>query len=256
MILAIDVGNSRIKCAVVNEDRVIGRETVATSACDDAVSLNNLVRRVSGAVLSIEKAVVSSVVPPLTAPVVKAVERHLGAKALVVSSEVRLPFRLAVARPQQVGSDRFCAAAGAVGFKRRNAIVIDAGSAITVDVVKDGEFLGGIIAAGPSIALRALHRYAIQLPKLDLDSISSPFPRSFDSTETAMTLGATVGCVGAIRESVRYLESLVGTKARKYLTGGQAGLLATRLPRSWHFDPDLTLKGLYVISSLNRRLSD
>lgn len=256
MILAIDVGNSFVKCAVVDADRVLGRESIATKNCENTTQLDDMVRRVSGTVLSIEKAVVSSVVPTITARVVNATERWIGVKPQIVDCKMHLPFDLAVALPSQVGADRLCTAAGAVAFKRRNAIVIDAGSAITVDAVKDGSFLGGIIAAGPSIALRALHRYASQLPAVDLSRVNSPFPKTFDTTELAMTLGATVGCVGTIRELVRYLEAAVGARPRKYVTGGLGRILAPRLPRSWHFDPDLTLRGLHVIASLNRRESD
>lgn len=256
MILAIDVGNSFIKCAVVDADRVLGRESVAAEACENAARLDDLVRLVSGTVLSVDKAIVSSVVPPMTARVVRAVENQLGLTPQVVAAKMLLPFDIAVPLPSGVGADRLCAAAGAVGFKRKNAIVIDAGSAITVDAVKNGAFLGGIIAAGPSIALRALHQYASQLPSIDFAHVSAPFPKAFDATESAMTLGATIGGVGTVRESVRYLEASVGTSSKKYITGGAGHVLASRLPRSWIFDPDLTIKGLYVIASLNPRESD
>jgi type III pantothenate kinase len=256
MILAIDVGNSFVKCAVVDADRVLGRESIATKTCENTTQLDDMVRRVSGTVLSIEKAIVSSVVPSITARAVSATERGMGMKPQVVDCKMHLPFDLAVALPSQVGADRLCAAAGAVALNRRNAIVVDAGSAVTVDAVKNGSFLGGIIAAGPSIALRGLHQYASQLPAIDLSRASEPFPKTFDTTETAMTLGATVGCAGAIRELVRYLEAALGNRPKKYVTGGLGGLFAPRLPQSWYFDPDLTLKGLYVIASLNRRESD
>jgi pantothenate kinase type III len=71
-----------------------------------------------------------------------------------------------------------------------------------------------------------------------------------------MTLGAGVGAVGAIREAVRYLEAAVGASSSKFITGGAAPALLARLPRSWHHDPDLTLKGLHTISTLNRRETD
>lgn len=66
-----------------------------------------------------------------------------------------------------------------------------------------------------------------------------------------MTLGASLGAVGAIRESVRFLAASTGVKPLKYLTGGFGSVLRGHLPRSWVFDPDLTLKGIYVIASLN-----
>jgi len=256
MILAVDIGNTRIKGAVLDGVRVIGQETVETSRCENGTLLEDMVRRVSNAVLSLDDAWVSSVVPPVTVKAIRAIERQTGISPRLVDHKSRLPFQLAVEAPAKIGADRLCAAAGAVGAKRRNAVVIDAGSAVTVDVVRNGVFLGGAIAVGPSLALRALGRYASQLPQIDFSSVQTPFPRRFDDTESAMTLGASAGSVGAIRETVRYLEASVGASPSKFVTGGAAAALITRLPRSWHYDPDLTLKGLYTISTLNRRAGD
>jgi type III pantothenate kinase len=256
MIFAIDIGNSCVKCAVVDGDRVLGRETLETKRCQSATAVEDLVRRVASAVLSIERAIASSVVPSVTARFVRAVEAHIGQKPQIVDYNMRLPFRIAVGEPAQVGTDRLCAAAGALGLKRRNAIVIDAGSAITVDVIRDGAFLGGVIAAGPRIMLDSLHQHASQLPAIDFNSVPTPFPGTFDTTRTAMTLGAGLGCVGAIRESVRYLEASIGAAPRKYVTGGFGRVFSPQLPGSWHLDPDLTLKGLYTLASLNRRRTD
>jgi len=256
MILTVDIGNSYVKCAVVDGERVIGGEHLETKRCENAVAVSDMIRRVTSTVLSIDRAILSSVVPRATVTISRAIELQLGAGPMVVNCNMRLPFRLAVSDPPQVGADRLCAAAGAVGSKRRNAIVIDAGSAITIDVVRDKEFRGGIIAAGPAIALVALHTYASQLPAIDYSASDAHFPKTFDTTRTAMTLGAGLGSVGVIREAVRFLEKVVGMSPRKYITGGFGGVLSSHLPESWRFEPDLTRRGLYVIASLNRRQSD
>jgi type III pantothenate kinase len=256
MILTVDIGNSYVKCAVVDGGRVIGGEKLETKRYQNPVAVSDMIRRVTGTVLSIDRAILSSVVPKATVMLSRAIELQLGTGPMVVDCNMRLPFRLAVSDPSQVGADRLCSAAGAVGTKRRNAIVIDAGSAITIDVVRDKEFRGGIIAAGPDIALGALHTCAGQLPAIDYSASDVHFPKTFDTTRTAMTLGAGLGSVGVIREAVRFLEKAVGMSPRKYITGGFGGVLASHLPESWRFDPDLTRKGLYVIASLNRRRSD
>jgi type III pantothenate kinase len=256
MILAVDIGNSRVKCAVVDEERVIGRESVDAVRFGDVTTLGDLIRRVSSAVLSVDRAAVSSVVPKLTVEAIKVVERCIGARPRLVDHKSRMPFRLAVANPASVGTDRLCAAAGALGTRRQNAIVVDVGSAITVDVVREGVFKGGAIAVGPSLALRALGQYASQLPTVELPRAEAPFPKRFDDTRTALTLGALLGGVGAVREAVRYFEESVGATLPKFVTGGAADALIPHLPRSWNHDPDLTLKGLYVIDSMNRRESD
>jgi type III pantothenate kinase len=256
MILTLDIGNSQIKCAVVNGTRVIGRETLETDRYKKANNLSDMIRRVSNAVLTLNDALVSSVVPPVTVTALLAIERQTGIRPRLVDHKTRLPFQLAVATPANVGADRLCAAAGALGAKRRNAIVIDAGSAITVDIVRNGAFRGGTIAAGPALSLHALGQYASQLPPIDFSSLKTHFPKRFDDTEAAMILGAGLGGVGVIREAVRHLESSVGASPPKFITGGAAPALLPRLPKTWRYDPHLTLKGLYVISTLNRRKSD
>ena len=250
MILAMDIGNTRVKCAVVDGARVMGREALPTARCDNVTTLADMVRRVATAVLSIERSVVSSVVPPVTIKALRVIEDQTGTRARLVDYKTLLPFRVDVEAPARVGADRLCAAAGALGTRRRNAVIIDAGSAITVDVVRDGVFLGGVIAAGPALALRALGDHASQLPAIDFTSLDSPFPKRIDDTHNAMTLGAGLGGVGVIRESVRYVEANAGVSLPKYITGGAAPVLLARLPRSWSHDPDLTLKGLDVIDQL------
>jgi type III pantothenate kinase len=256
MILAVDIGNSQVKCAVVDGKRVIGKESLETGRCNNVTILGDMIRRVANSVLSVDDVVMSSVVPPLTVKVVLVIERQTGIRPRLVDYKTRLPFKLAVTAPAKVGADRLCAAAGAVAGRRRSAVVVDVGSAVTVDIVRDGEFLGGAIAVGPSLSLRALGQYASQLPDIDFARVETPFPRRFDNTEAALILGASLGVVGGIRECVRYLEASVGFCPPKLITGGAAPALIARLPRSWHHDPDLTLKGLYVISTLNRRKSD
>jgi type III pantothenate kinase len=251
MILAIDIGNSSLKCAVVDRNGVLGRESLPLKRCHDTTALSDVIQRVSSSVLSVERAMVSSVVPPLDGLVVGTVRRLLDQVPRVIDHTVRFPFELDVPVPTQVGTDRLCAAAGAVGFNRKNAVVIDAGSAITVDMVRDGGFRGGVIAAGPSIALRALNRYASKLPAIAYSNLGIPFPKTFDTTEPSMTLGASLGAVGAIRESVRFLAASTGVTPPKYLTGGFGSILRGHLPGSWVFDPDLTLKGIYVIAQMN-----
>lgn len=256
MILCVDIGNSSIKCAVVGADRVLGREEIETARFRDTTALTDLVKRVSSAVLYIDDAAVCSVVPQATTAVVSAVAKQLGTKPHLIEHSLRLPFALDVPNPSLIGTDRICAAAGALGTKGRNGIVIDAGSAITVDLIHDGAFVGGIIMAGPSMILDSLHRYASQLPAIDLKRVDTIFPSSFGLTEQAMSLGAGLGSTGGIRESVKFLLSASGAKPRKFLTGGQAARLAPKLPRSWKYDPDLTFKGMYNIISLNELTED
>ena len=138
MILCLDVGNTRVKMAVMEAGRILAGESVATPVKrrDEAI------RRVSSAVLALDGVVFSSVVPDAAPGVAESVNVATGLRPAAVTYRSVFPFELAVAEPERVGIDRLCSAAGALPGKRRNAIVVDAGTAVTVDMIRDGRFLG------------------------------------------------------------------------------------------------------------------
>jgi type III pantothenate kinase len=252
VILCVDIGNSWIKMAVADESGVLGRERFATASVrHEPGGLELAVRRSSAAVLAVRGALACSVVPEVTREVLKCVGDVLGLRPELVTHEMRFPMEIAVPLPSRVGVDRLCTAAGALGGRRRHAIVADAGSAVTVDLVSGGKYLGGTIFAGPDAALEALHARASQLPGIDFEALVDHWPDSFDTTESAMVLGASLGTVGAIREVARYLERHAGSRPPRFLTGGWAGVLAAGLGAGWTVDADLTLRGLHRVAQLN-----
>jgi type III pantothenate kinase len=157
---------------------------------------------------------------------------------------------LQVSRPRDLGIDRVCAAAGAAGHGAASVIVVDVGSAITVDLVTRGAYRGGLIIVGPGLALQALSSRTAKLPALHWRHLERR-PDRFDGTANAMLAGAALGSAGAVLEGVRYLDRLLDRPARKYVTGGGASVILDRLPGSWRFDPDLVLKGLRHLWRLN-----
>jgi type III pantothenate kinase len=240
MILCIDIGNTSIKLARV-EGRRVGA-VIRVPAGASAAALAGAVRRAAGR--GIESAAIASVRPGSTGRVRAAVRRELGLDALVVSHRSRLPIRIATRRPARVGVDRICSACGALPGRARDAIVIDAGSAITVDLVLDRTFTGGLIMTGPQMMLSALHRFTAQLPDLTM----APGGGRFDDTVPAMLTGAEVASAGAILEAVRLLRGHSGGRPPVWLTGGHATRLSRHLPAAWKRVPDLTLIGLAAIA--------
>jgi type III pantothenate kinase len=151
---------------------------------------------------------------------------------------------------RRLGIDRVCAAAGAARHGASAVVIIDVGSAITVDLVAGGAYRGGLILAGPGLSLRALGTFTEKLPSIPPDLLDGR-PRRFDGTENSMITGAKLGAAGAIREAVRVLRQSLDRPPRVYMTGGAAGIVAPRLPRSWRVDPDLVQKGLYHLWRTN-----
>lgn len=247
MIFCVDIGNTFVKMAVVNDDRVLGLERILTSTTENP-TFPLAVRRVANAVLTVDRAVISSVVPGVTRYVARVVGEQLGIRPEIITLHSDLPIEVAVPDKSTLGIDRVASACGAVEGRRRNAIIIDAGTAITIDLVRDGRYLGGVITAGPKMLLKAMHAHASQLPEIDYERVAVGLPEEFDNTYAALILGATLGCTGAIREAVRYLQASARCRPVKVITGGYADRLAPHLPSTWRVDHDLTLRGLYRIA--------
>jgi len=253
MILAVDAGNTRVKGALVGSSGVVPIFTLATASVPAEPWALSKVLETSGTKLRrVEGVVVCSVVPELDRPLSSALRRATGHPALFVRHTWRFPFRVGVAKPAKLGADRLCAAAGALGPRREHAIVVDIGSAVTVDLVTAREFRGGLIMPGPGLGLWALGNYARRLPKIAPRKVSARFPKRFNDTEPSMILGVQLGVVGAIAEAVRELRRVSGRSPSVFVTGGGARLVVGRLPRGWVWDPHLVSKGVYRVWRLNR----
>lgn len=244
MILCVDIGNTSIKLARAGRGGV-GRVQVISSASTQRDLARAIARVGKGGV---EHAAIASVRPAATAAVSRALRRELGFAPLVVTHRTRLPIEVATRHPARVGIDRLCAASGAVGRRARHAIVVDAGTAITVDLVLDLRLVGGLIMPGPQMMLSAMHHFTAQLPDLRLEARDTG---RFDDTAAAMRTGVTVGSVGAILLAARLLQGHAGRPVTVWVTGGHAPRLRKSLPSHWKFERHLTLQGLLAIARLN-----
>jgi type III pantothenate kinase len=222
---------------------VVRRTVVASDAAERDIA-RACARVVRGA-RRIEAAAVSSVRPDKTVAVARAVARVTGLYPIVVNHRTPMPIEIAVRWPARVGTDRLCAACGALGPRGRDAIVIDAGSAITVNLVRNRVFLGGVIMPGPATSLFAMHEFTAQLPSLDIEA---PAPSRIDDTESAMRWGALLSAAGGVRLAVGMLDERCRRHPKRVLTGGHAGRIGRWLPSTWQRVPDLTLLGLARIA--------
>jgi type III pantothenate kinase len=254
MILAVDAGNTRVKVHAVDAARtepLFELETSRLSA--DARIFSRTLEACSARRDRFEGAAVCSVVPGADRSVGAALRRFVGALPVFVGYRSALPFRLRVESPRRVGSDRLAAAAGALRHGRTSVIVVDAGTAITVDLVARREFRGGLIMAGSALALEALGTYARRLPRLGPGALTTRRAKRFDDTEPAMLFGARAAAAGAVLEGVRILRAAAGFSPGVVVTGGGIGAIADLLPRGWRREPDLVARGLYRLWELNRK---
>ena len=194
----------------------------------------------------IDKVIVSSVIaeqPALTDELSK-----LRYPVVRFSNNFQLPLEIKYRTPHTLGSDRLAAAVGAWNeAPGRNIIVIDAGSAITVDFIdKDGNYLGGNIAPGIKMRLKALHEYTALLPMVEKEGDT---PTIGYDTETAIRSGVINGVCNEIDGYInefkqKYSDVLV------FLTGGDEKTLKNRVKNCIFADKYLVAKGL------NRILND
>ncbi len=180
----------------------------------------------------------------------------LGVDPLARPGQLRyddLPLTIALAAPERVGIDRLLAAV-AVNHLRvsaRPAIVVDLGSAITVDVIShQGAFLGGAILPGIGMAARALAEQTDQLPHLGIERLTDPPPSLGISTEAAIESGLFWGAIGGIRELVARLSDDLPVAPQLFLTGGAAATVAQLLDPEACYVAELVLGGIALVRAL------
>lgn len=249
MIVAIDAGNSYVKVARVEADAVElvaqvptaelarARSAIAEAAIADADS--------PGA----ETIVMVSVVPSWSAAVAEAAQ-GLGLR-LIVADQRTIPIPVHLRRSDTVGADRLLDAWAATLRFGAPLIVVDLGTATTVDAVgADGAFLGGAILPGIELGAQALARGTAQLPRIDATDLPAAIGTD---TPAAIASGLVFGHVGAVRELVGRMKAQIGVRATVVVTGGLSRAswanawtaAGDGLPRIADVvDPDLTLRGL------------
>ena len=158
-----------------------------------------------------------------------------------------VPIPVGVDNPSQVGIDRLLAALATLGREpdRCCRIVVDAGSAVTVDrVSSDGVFEGGAILPGWGMMAATLARQTDQLPEIGRIAATDLPPVVGRSTVAAIQSGLYWGMVGAVRELVRWMSAEIGERVPVFVTGGDGGLLAQQLGISVRHVSNLVLDGI------------
>jgi type III pantothenate kinase len=153
--------------------------------------------------------------------------------------------------PAAVGADRIVNAVAAGHYYGFPAIIVDIGTATTVEAV-DGEgcYLGGAILTGLYVALDALVARTAKLPSVDLEEEAPTAIAT--NTPDSIRSGFIYGYAGAIDALVRRSREELGEEdVRVVATGGPAGVIVRHCREIEEFDPDLTLKGLRVLYEMN-----
>ncbi|MBW3539753.1 MAG: type III pantothenate kinase [Planctomycetes bacterium] len=272
-ILAVDVGNSRIKLGLFDAPglpsegaAVLPTISRALPAClafaavavDAAIPWNDILDGRAADAADDLCGVVAGVNPAVVERVATQWPPHV--HRLVIGNVESLPLVIEIEQPERVGVDRLlnAIAANAIRSAERPAIVVGCGTAMTIDLIThDGHFAGGAILPGPLLAARSLHEGTALLPELSLEELSAepPVPPG-RSTQAAIRAGIVWGQVGAVRELAARMKKGDGSLFRAnvspghgdepfdmIVTGGAAPLIVPHLgPVRW--EPHLVLQGL------------
>ena len=278
-LIAADVGNSRIKLGLFRQEPAAGlpepQSTLTLSGrLPEFDQLDAWLAKVAGTLRVPSAAPVSasadgtrsvpatltwhlaSVNRPSSTRLIDWLREHRPAERVVLLGADDLPLTVEVDRPDMVGVDRLldALAANVLRTPRQPAVVVDVGSAITVDLVSpQGAFLGGAILPGIGTSARAMHEFTDLLPLLDMTELSAPPPALGTSTVAAIRSGLFWGAVGAVRQLT---EQLTGShEAQVFLTGGAGPAVAVLMGPSAVYVPHLTLAGI-ALAARYERLDD
>lgn len=253
MLLCIDIGNTNITLGIYNQDEIGPRWRLATNhdrmPDEFGIQLIGLLNHNQIPAIKVQKAIIASVVPPLTERWVYVCRNYLGCEPLVISSKVKTGVSVLIDRPSEVGADRIVDAAAAFHLYGGPACIVDFGTATTFDAVSSGgDYLGGAIAPGIGISRDALAERTAQLPKVDLQAPPSAIGKN---TMHAMQSGLLFGYVGLVEGMVDRFRRTLGPKMIVIATGGLAELVAQQTSCIDIVAPWLTLDGLRLIYKLN-----
>jgi len=239
MNLVIDIGNTRAKLSVFNGNRIVN-QTVFNSVTKELIMELLNKNKITTVLFSS----VAKNVDPLIDFV-----NSKGARCIVFDHNTKIPIENTYKTPQTLGLDRLAAAVGANElFPNQNIVIIDAGTAITIDFINaENQFVGGNISPGLNTRYKALHNYTNKLPLLELRNEWSVLGTD---TETAITSGVQQGVVFEIFGYIDWFIRQYGN-VKTIITGGDAELLAKNIQYSIIVEPDLVLKGLNRIIQYN-----
>jgi type III pantothenate kinase len=240
VILAIDLGNTNIVLGLFQGRRLIRQWRYPTERF-----------RIPAIRAKINAVVIASVVPSLDQRLKTGVRRQFKCDPFFVTAQNIPGLKVRLKKKGQIGADRVVNALAAYTLYKSACIVVDFGTAATFDVVSgQGEYLGGAIAPGISLARDALYEQTAKLPRIKIAAPATVIGRD---TVSAMQSGLVFGYVGMVEGMIQRIKSKLQTsksqtnpkqKIRVIATGGLAKLICKYTKVVDRIDTKLTLKGL------------
>ena len=240
MNLIIDVGNTNVKLAVFENNKLQHKEVIKSSRI--LSTIKKLIKKYPG----LKRAIISSV-GRLNESVLNKIRSQI--KLLVLNSKIKLPFNNQYQTPNTLGVDRIAlVSASAMLYPKKNVLIIDAGTCITYDIItKENNYLGGAISPGIALRYQALHNLTANLPLL---SIKQPKNLIGSNTNESIHSGVINGVLGEIKGAINDYDKNF-KELTVILTGGDAEFLSKQLKSSIFANSNFLLEGLNYILEHN-----
>ena len=238
MLLTVDVGNSRIKAAVFEQDTLV--ELFVFDPKEAAVFFSKIFIKYP----KIQSAIYASV-GKIEAEVVDFIQKHV--EIQIIDHTTKLPFTNNYMTPKTLGVDRMVLAAGAtLLYPKQNRLVIDAGTCVTYDFIdQDNRYLGGAISPGIVLRYKSLNDYTQNLPLLESNNNQMFIGNSTEnSIHSGVINGLTYEIDGFISQYFHKYQDLT-----VILTGGDAEFLAKRLKNTIFANSNFLLDSLRLLST-------
>lgn len=255
MLLAIDIGNTNIVIGVLNQDEIVFKARIATDRLRTSdqygVEIKNMLEAFGIHIQDIKDCIIASVVPPVFNSVHTGVIKVIGKQPMVVGPGLKTGLNIHVDIPSQVGADRIVAAVAALGEYAAPLVLIDMGTATTIEVVEpDNVYMGGVIFPGVMVSLDSLTTRAAQLPGISLDQPKHVIGKNtIDCMRSGMMYGTAAmldGIIDRIAEELGHTSTIIAT-------GGLAQFITPLCKHEIILEKELLLKGLNIIYKKNKR---
>jgi type III pantothenate kinase len=255
MLLAIDVGNTNSKFAMIEGDRIVAQWRLRTEAkrtADEyAAWVTQLMQLAGFEPKSVKGVILASVVPPVTPHLRRLCEHYFDTKPLVIGDpDCDLGIKVLIDRPQEAGADRLVGVIAGHTKYGGPLITIDFGSATTFDLAdKDGNFIGGVFAPGVELTIEAFYLMTARLPRIRVEKPAKVIGKN---TVANMQSGIFWGYVGLIESLINRIKSEYGEPMKVIATGGLANVFKDEIGLFDAIEPDLMSLGLMEIWRRNR----
>ena len=247
IILAIDIGNTNITAGIFHNAKLIEKTKMPTAAYHSYAKCFKRIFKAGGITAAdINSVIVSSVVPLALGRLVVSLNKILKYRITIIGKDVKVPIKNLYRKKSEVGQDRLVNAYAAKALYGAPAVIIDFGTAVTLDLIsRKGDYLGGLILPGVEMSLRSLYKNTALLPRVELKEAPHIIGKdTVNSMRGGILFGFGAMCDGLVAQ----YRKILGKDLKVIVTGGNAKLIKKYARSIQIVDEDITLKGLWLIS--------